>query len=702
MCADGWAGIGWPEEYGGQGRSAIEQFVFFDESMRAGAPVPMLTINTVAPTIMRFGSDEQKQFFLPKILAGDIHFCIGYSEPGAGTDLASLTTRAVRDGDEYVINGQKMWTSLAADADYCWLAVRTNPEVKKHQGISLIILPMDTPGITVSPLDLLVDHDINQVFFDDVRVPVDNCVGGENNGWTLITNQLNHERVTLCASGTPERALAEVRGWAQDTKLPDGRRVIDLEWVRLNLARVHANVEVLRLMNWQVAWEATEGVLDIGHCSSVKVFGTESNLESWRLLMEVLGAVAYLKPDAPGAVLRSRLEAHVPRHAHPHLRRRHQRVAARPDLAVLARPAAGEPLRWTSRSPPTRSSCRSSRAGSSPTAPRHERVKAVLATEHAVDHELWRTMADAGLVGISLPEAVGGGGLGFLETCIVLEEVGRAAAPVPALAVMGLGGTALAHFGGVEHLEGVADGTRIVTAALRRAGRRRVRPGDHGRRRRPAHRREGVRARGHRRGADRRHRRRRPLRGRSRVRRRRPSSARTPPAASPRRGSSCSGAPAERLAGPEGVTWLVEHAQAAMCVMAAGACAAALELTANVHEEPRAVRPADRDVPGGQPARRRRLHRHRGGAAHRVAGGVAARHRPARGGAGRDRQVLGERGRAARRARRPPPPRRDGRRPRLPAVPLLPAGQAARAVARLGDAVAGAPRRCSWRTRRSH
>jgi 3-oxocholest-4-en-26-oyl-CoA dehydrogenase alpha subunit len=309
MGEDGWLGIGWPKEWGGQGRSAIEQFVFFDESMRAGAPVPMLTINTVGPTIMNFGTEEQKQFFLPKILKGEIHFCIGYTEPGAGTDLASLTTRAVRDGDEYVINGQKMWTSLAADADYCWLAVRTNPEVKKHQGISLIILPMDTPGITVSPLDLLVDHNVNQVFLDDVRVPVDNCVGGENNGWTLITNQLNHERVTLCASGTPERALAEVRGWAQDTKLPDGRRVIDLDWVRLNLARVHAHVEVLRLMNWQVAWEATEGVLDIGHCSSVKVFGTESNLASWRLLMEVLGAVAYLKPDAPGAVLRSRLEA---------------------------------------------------------------------------------------------------------------------------------------------------------------------------------------------------------------------------------------------------------------------------------------------------------------------------------------------------------------------------------------------------------
>src|SRR5215475_12917435 len=153
MGEDGWLGIGWPKEYGGQGRSAIEQFIFFDESMRAGAPVPMLSINTVGPTIMQFGSQEQREFFLPKILAGDLHFCIGYSEPGAGTDLASLKTRAVRDGDEYIINGQKMWTSLANGADYCWLAVRTNPEVKKHQGISLIILPMDTPGITVSPLD---------------------------------------------------------------------------------------------------------------------------------------------------------------------------------------------------------------------------------------------------------------------------------------------------------------------------------------------------------------------------------------------------------------------------------------------------------------------------------------------------------------------------------------------------------------------
>src|ERR1700732_5314935 len=182
MASDGWLGIGWPKQYGGQGRSAIEQFIFFDESMRAGAPVPMLTINTVGPTIMQFGTPEQKQFFLPKILAGDIHFCIGYTEPESGTDLASLQTRAVRDGEEYVINGQKIYTSLAGGADYIWLATRTDPEVAKHKGISMFVVPMDTPGIKVVPMSLLGNHNINYTFFDDVRIPATNLVGGGTPG----------------------------------------------------------------------------------------------------------------------------------------------------------------------------------------------------------------------------------------------------------------------------------------------------------------------------------------------------------------------------------------------------------------------------------------------------------------------------------------------------------------------------------------
>src|ERR1700694_2455028 len=225
MGADGWLGIGWPKEWGGQGRSAIEQFIFFDESMRSGAPVPMLTINTVGPTVMHCGTEEQKSFFLPKILRGEIFFAIGYTEPGAGTDLAALKTRAVRDGDEYVINGQKVFTSLASDADYIWLATRTNPEVKKHKGISMFIVPMSTPGVKVVPMHLLGDHDINTTFYEDVRVPAANLVGGENEGWTLITNQLNHERVTLCSPGVLERTLAEVRGGAPQPEVADGRRV---------------------------------------------------------------------------------------------------------------------------------------------------------------------------------------------------------------------------------------------------------------------------------------------------------------------------------------------------------------------------------------------------------------------------------------------------------------------------------------------
>ncbi|HEX6417645.1 MAG TPA: acyl-CoA dehydrogenase family protein [Acidimicrobiales bacterium] len=308
MGADGWLGIGWPTEYGGQGRGPVEQFIFFDESMRAGAPVPMLTINSVAPTIMQFGSDEQRRRFLPPILAGEIHFCIGYSEPGAGTDLASLRTRAVRDGDSYVITGQKMWTSLASDADHCWLAARTGDDGSRHRGISLFIAPMDSPGIQRTPLRLLSSHDICAVYWDEVRIPAENLVGGENEGWKLIVNQLNHERVTLCSPGMAEHMLHETIDWARRTRLPDGRRVIDQEWVQVNLARAYAGFEFLRLANWKVAWDATGDRLDVADASTIKVFGTEHYLESFRLLMEVLGERAYLTGDAPGALLGSRLE----------------------------------------------------------------------------------------------------------------------------------------------------------------------------------------------------------------------------------------------------------------------------------------------------------------------------------------------------------------------------------------------------------
>src|ERR1700690_694889 len=299
MCKDGWAGVGWPKEWGGRGMTPIEQFVFFDESMRAGAPVPMLTINSVAPTIMRYGSEEQKQFYVDKILKGEIHFAIGYTESDAGTDLASLKTKAVRDGDEYIINGQKVFTSLASGADYVWLAVRTSTEAKKHKGISIIIVPTDTPGFSYKKIENFGDTNTNITYYEDVRVPVGNLVGEENQGWSLITNQLNHERVTLCSSGVIERAMTDVRAWAQATKLADGRRVIDQEWVQVHLARIYARLEFLKLINWKVAWTATQGHLDVADASTIKVFGTEFYLEAFKLMMEIVGQAGYLAKGSP-------------------------------------------------------------------------------------------------------------------------------------------------------------------------------------------------------------------------------------------------------------------------------------------------------------------------------------------------------------------------------------------------------------------
>ena len=316
---DGWLTVGWPTEYGGRGYSAVEQFVMFDESVASGAPIPMLTINTVGPTLMQFGTEEQRQFFLPKISKGEITFCIGYSEPDAGTDLASLTTRAVRDGDEYIINGQKTWTSLAKDADYIWLAARTNPEVKKHKGISLFCIPMDTPGLSIQPLDLLSTHDINHTFFDDVRVPASTLIGEENGGWGLITSQLNRERVTICSSGMVTKALEETIDYAKNTKRADGTRLIDAPWVQRNLAEVTAGLEYLRLANWQVAWTVATKIdgqqpdMDtiagfIADSSGVKVYGTEFYTRAYRKLMEVYGPQATVARGSIGHLTRLEMQ----------------------------------------------------------------------------------------------------------------------------------------------------------------------------------------------------------------------------------------------------------------------------------------------------------------------------------------------------------------------------------------------------------
>jgi len=307
MGRDGWLGIGWPEEYGGQNRSTLEQLIFSDEAAIAGVPVPHLTLNTVGPTIMRFGTTEQKQKFLPAILKGEMHFSIGYSEPGAGTDLANLKTRARREGDEFVINGQKMWTSLIQYADYIWLACRTDADLPRHKGLSIILVPADAEGFSYTPVHTVAGVHTSATYYEDVRVPVSNLVGALNGGWPLMTNQLNHERVALTSAAPLVHAVREVRRWAQETKAPDGSRVIDAEWVQVLLGRAHARVELLSLMNWKIASSAGED-LSPADASATKVYGSELATDVYRVLMEIVGPNALVRADSPAAVLAGRLE----------------------------------------------------------------------------------------------------------------------------------------------------------------------------------------------------------------------------------------------------------------------------------------------------------------------------------------------------------------------------------------------------------
>ncbi|MGW2488230.1 acyl-CoA dehydrogenase family protein [Streptomyces sp. NPDC001606] len=309
LGTDGWLGVGWPKGYGGRGMTAMEQFIFFDEAAQAGVPLPLMALNTVGPTLMRYGTEEQKAYFLPRILSGEIDFAIGYSEPGAGTDLASLRTRAVRDGDTYVVNGQKIWTTNGDTADWVWLAVRTDPEAPPHRGITMLLVPTADPGYSCTLITTLASHDTTASYYEDIRVPVSRRVGEENQGWRLITNQLNHERVTLAAHGTMAvRALHDVQRWALRTKLGDGRRVADLAWVRRLLARTHTRLEALKLLNWQMVTAVQDGTLTPQDASAVKVYGSEARRDAYAWLMEIVAAAGPLKEGSAGAVLHGELE----------------------------------------------------------------------------------------------------------------------------------------------------------------------------------------------------------------------------------------------------------------------------------------------------------------------------------------------------------------------------------------------------------
>jgi alkylation response protein AidB-like acyl-CoA dehydrogenase len=308
LGADRWLGLGWPEEYGGRNMTALEQFIFWDETWRARAPLPVISINTIGPTIMQFGSAAQKEDLLPKILRGELFFGVGYTEPEAGTDLASLSTRAELDGDHWVINGSKIFTTHAHDADYIWLAARTDPQRAKHKGISIFLVPTDAEGFSCTPIYTVGYERTNATYYENVRIPKENLVGELNGGWRLLTSQLNHERIALATPGPADRVLHEVWSWAAKLMGPDGRTMIEQPWVQHNLARVRARLEALKVLNWRSAWSLTNGTPRMEEASTVKVFGSEFFVECYRLLLEIAGRSGTQLTGEPGCLFGGLLE----------------------------------------------------------------------------------------------------------------------------------------------------------------------------------------------------------------------------------------------------------------------------------------------------------------------------------------------------------------------------------------------------------
>lgn len=307
---DGWLALGWPKEHGGQGYAATEQLIFFEEANIAGAPLPFVTISTVGPALMEFGTEKQKAQFLQGIAAGEILFSIGYSEPGAGSDLAVLKTTARLDGDHFVVNGNKLWTSGAEAADYIWLAARTDPDLPRHKGISILILDTKEAGFshTVIPT---CSNPTAATYYDNVKVPADMLVGKLNGGWQLVTSQLNHERLGLGAwSDKVVGLFRRVLLWAK-ARDESGRRAVDSPWVRSLLAECYARLEAMRLINFRIAADLELGRMDVALASSTKVYGSESAIEILRKLSEIVGGSGLVRAGSAAALLLGELEYEV-------------------------------------------------------------------------------------------------------------------------------------------------------------------------------------------------------------------------------------------------------------------------------------------------------------------------------------------------------------------------------------------------------
>ena len=307
MGADGWLAVGWPKEFGGQGYSGTEQLIFFEEANMAGAPLPFVTISTVGPALMAHGSGAQKARLLPGIAAGEIIFAIGYSEPDAGSDLATLKTSARLDGDHFVVNGNKLWTSGAEGADYIWLAARSDPQRPRHTGISLLIVDTKLPGFSHT-LIATVGNPTAATYYDNVQVPKEMLVGELHGGWKLMTAQLNHERLGLGAWA--DKVFAPFRRVYLWARTPDehGRRAIDQPWVRRALADCYTRLEAQRTLNFRIAADVEAGHVDVALASTAKVYGSETVIEVLRLLIEVVGAGALVRAGSAASLLLGELE----------------------------------------------------------------------------------------------------------------------------------------------------------------------------------------------------------------------------------------------------------------------------------------------------------------------------------------------------------------------------------------------------------
>ncbi|MBI5946860.1 MAG: acyl-CoA dehydrogenase family protein [Chloroflexi bacterium] len=301
LAARKWVAPAWPVQYGGLGWSHINQMIFSEELAYAGAPDAgrVFNVGMIGPTLIVHGSEAQKRQHLPRITSGDVVWCQGYSEPGSGSDLASLQTRATRDGDDYVVNGQKIWTTGAHHADWCFLLVRTNPDAPKHKGISFLLADMKSPGISVRPIvNMAGYHEFNEVFFEDVRVPVANRVGEENNGWYVAMTLLDFERSNVASIAANQRTLELLAGYIREHRPGGDYRAV----LRHRLADLWTANETGRLLSYRTAWMQESGLVANYEASVIKVFATELAQQITNFGLGLLGPQGTLEPDSRHAL----------------------------------------------------------------------------------------------------------------------------------------------------------------------------------------------------------------------------------------------------------------------------------------------------------------------------------------------------------------------------------------------------------------